>query len=275
MKVVRFVPLVGEISATNAREVPGLGVVISHWTEGERTAEEWFEALNDAWGPAGFVMRRGEDALGFLVYAPPEYLPHAGRYPVGPLSEDGVVLAYVGGDARTRRHLLVRMLRDLRLRGVARAEAVASDLGSPYHASTAALLESGWKASRHGWYRGRPYTLAHADLGSTVEVGELARGIFDRVRLPGLKKAPSPSPGAFSTALPKAAPEKARDQGGKTAVLMADAPRGVVARTSRIVRGGPAAGSRPASVGYSKDERSTSKPTVFVSSALSLSTTAR
>lgn len=273
MKVVRFVPLVGEISAANAREVPGLEAVISHWTEGERTAEEWFEALNDAWGPAGFVMRRGEEALGFLVYAPPEYVPHAGRYPVGPLSEDGVVLAYVGGDARTRRYLLVRMLRDLRLRGVARAEAVASDLGAPYHASTADLLESGWKASRHGWYRGRPYTLAHADLGSVVEVGELARGIFDRVRLPGLKKAPSP--GAFSTALPKAAPEEVRDQGGKTAVLMADAPRGVVARTSRTMRGGSAAGSRLASVGSSKEERSTAKPTVFVSSALSLSTTAR
>ncbi len=266
MRAVRFVPVVGGISAGNAHEVPGLEAVISHWTEGERSAEEWFEELNETWGAAGFVMRRGEDILGFLVYAPPEYLPHAGRYPVGPLSEDAVVLAYVGGDARTRKHLLIRMLKDLRIRGVARVEAVASDLGSPRHASTAALLESGWKAARHGWYRGRPYTLARADLGNAVEVGELARGIIGRVRLPGFTHAPSP--GAFSTGV--------RDQGGgRMAVLMADAPRGVVARTSRMVRGGSTEGSGAPPADSSKDERSTSKPTVFVSSALSFSTAAR
>lgn len=267
MRAVRFVPMVGGISAGNAHEVPGLEAVISHWTEGERSAEEWFEELNETWGAAGFVMRRGADTLGFLVYAPPEYLPHAGRYPVGPLSGDAVVLAYVGGDARTRKHLLIRMLKDLRIRGVARVEAVASDLGSPRHASTAALLESGWKAARHGWYRGRPYTLARADLGSAVEVGELARGIIDRVRLPGLK-ARAPSPGAFSTGV--------RDQGaGRMAVLMEDAPRGVVARTSRMVRGGSTEASGPLPAEFSKDDRSTSKPTVFVSSALSFSTAAR
>jgi hypothetical protein len=97
------------------------------------------------------------------------------------------------------------MLKDLRLRGVGRVEAVASDLGGPLHASTTALLESGWSASRHGWYRGRPYTLVSTDLGSTIEVGELARGIIGRVRLPGLKS-PAPSPGAFSKAVPETRP---------------------------------------------------------------------
>lgn len=206
MKPVPFVPTVGELSAVNAGEVAGLEAVISHWTENERSAEEWFEETNEFWGTAGFVMRRGEDVLGFVVYGPPEYLPHAGRYPVGPLSEDAVVLAYVGGDARTRRHLLVRVLKDLRLRGVGRVEAVASDLGGPRHASTAALLESGWRVSRHGWYRGRPYTLVRTDLGTTVEVRELARGIIGRVRLPGLKS-PAPSPGAMPEAFSKTTPD--------------------------------------------------------------------
>ena len=268
MKAVRFVPLVGEISASNAHEVPGLDAVVSHWTEGERGAAEWFEELNENWGTAGFVMRRGGDTLGFLVYGPPEYLPHAGRYPVGPLGEDAVVMAYVGGDPRTRKHLLVRMLKDLRVRGVARVEAVASDLGSRRHASTAELLESGWKAGRHGWYRGRPYTLVRADLGSAVEVGELARGLIGRVRRVGLK-APAPSPGAFSK-------EARRGQeAGRTAVFTADAPRGVVARTSTMVRGGSRRPTGAPPAGSSKGERSTSKPTVFVSSALSFVTAAR
>ena len=267
MKAVRFVPVVGGISAGDAPEVPGLEAMISHWTEGERRAAEWFEESNEAWGNTGFVMRRGEDTLGFLVYAPVEYLPHAGRYPVGPLGEDAVVMAYVGGDARTRKHLLVRMLKDLRSRSVARVEAVASDLGSPRHASTAALIDSGWKPGRHGWYRGRPYTLVRADLGSVVEVGELARGIIGRVRLPGLK-APAPSPGAFSKA------RRVQEGGGRMAVLMADAPRGVVARTSKMMRGGSTAGSG-ALPESSKAERSTSKPTVFVSSTFSFSTLAR
>lgn len=267
MKPVRFAPVVAEISAGDTDDIPGLKAVISHWTEGERSANAWFEKLSEVWGTAGFVMRRGDSVLGFLVYGPPEYLPHAGRYPVGPLSEDAALLAYVEGDARTRKRLLIRMLKDLRGRGVVRVEAVASDVGSPNHASTAALLESGWKAARRGWYRGRPYTLARADLGSLVEVGEVARGILGRVRLPGLKT-PAPAPGAFSAG-------GTRDQGGRITVLTADAPRGVVARNSKMVRGGSTEESGAFPTGASKDERSTSTSTVFVSSAFSFATSAR
>ncbi len=267
MKPVRFAPVVAEISAGDTDDIPGLKAVISHWTEGERSANAWFEKLSEVWGTAGFVMRRGDSVLGFLVYGPPEYLPHAGRYPVGPLSEDAALLAYVEGDARTRKRLLIRMLKDLRGRGVVRVEAVASDVGSPNHASTAALLESGWKAARRGWYRGRPYTLARADLGSLVEVGEVARGILGRVRLPGLKT-PAPAPGAFSAG-------GTRDQGGRITVLTADAPRRVVARNSKMVRGGSTEESGAFPTGASKNERSTSTSTVFVSSAFSFATSAR
>ncbi len=196
MKPASFVPVIGTISPDEAGEVPGLEETISYWTEGTRSAEEWFRELHASWGPTGFVARRGEEALGFVVYAPEEHLPHAGAYPVGPLDEDAVLLAYVAGEARTRRRLLVRMLRDLKHRGVGKVESVASDSGERHHVPTRVLLESGWRPVRRGWYGGSSYTLARTDLGSAVEVGELARGLIGRVKLPGLKS-PNPAPGAF------------------------------------------------------------------------------
>lgn len=205
MKPTSFVPTVGEISPDRVGEIPGLEPVISHWTEGACSAEEWFREVNAGWGTAGFAVRRGDDTSGFVVYGPTGRLPRAGAYPVGPLGEDAVLLAYVAGDARTRRRLLVRMLRDLKQRGVARVEAVASDREAPHHAPTRFLLESGWKPVRRGWYRGSPYTLARTDLGSAVEVGDLARGLVGRVKLPHLK-APKPAPGILVSTLPKASP---------------------------------------------------------------------
>jgi hypothetical protein len=200
MKPTSFVPTIGGISPEEVGEIPGLEAAISHWTEGSRSAEEWFRELNSRWGTAGFVVRRGDDSLGFVVYGPKEHLLRAGAYPVGPLSEDAVLLAYVAGDARTRRRLLVRMLRELRHRGVGRVEAISSDRGARHHVPTSFLLESGWKPVRRGWHEGSPYTLVRTDLGNAVEVGELARGLVGRVKkLPGLKS-PTPAPGAFTRA---------------------------------------------------------------------------
>jgi len=187
--------MIGEISAEDAHEVSGLEAVISHWTDDGYSAEEWFREVNDLWGTAGFVVRRGGEVQGFVVYGPPERLPRAARYPLGPIDEEAVLLAYAGGDVRTRRRLLVRMLRDLRQRGVGRVEAIASDRGVSNHVPTSFLLESGWRPVRRAPYRMSYYTLAHIDLKSAVEVGELARALVGRVKLPGLK---SPVPNTFA-----------------------------------------------------------------------------
>ena len=194
MKPASFVPVISAISPGEAARVPGLEETISYWTEGTRSAGEWFREIGERWGTAGFVVRRGEDTLGFVVYGPGEHLPRAGRYPLGPLDEEAVLLAYVGGDPRTRRRLLVRMLRDLRQRGASRAEAIASDSGLPHHVPTPVLLESGWRPVRRAPYRRSYYTLVRTDLGSAVEVGEMARALIGRVKLPALKK-PVPAPG--------------------------------------------------------------------------------
>ena len=199
MKPTSFVPTVAAISPQEAAEIPGLEAVISHWTEGACSAEDWFREVNAGWGTAGFVVRRGDEASGLVVYGPNDRLPRAGAYSLGPLSESAPLLAYVAGDPRTRRRLVVRMLRDLKHRGVVRIEAVASDRGLPHHVPTRFLLENGWKPVRRGWHRGSPYTLARTDLGSAVEVGELAWDLVGRVKLPHLK-APYPAPGALARA---------------------------------------------------------------------------
>ena len=192
MRPIPFMPTVSEIGAEEVGEIQGLEAIISYWTEGANSAEDWIREVVHSWGTAGFVKRRGDEVLGFAVYGPQRYLPRAGRYPVGPLSEDAALLAYLEGDVRTCRHLLVRVMRDLKLRGFGGVEAVASDLGLPRHVSTRFLSESGWKPVRRGWRTGLPYTLMRADFGNTVEVGELARGLMGRVKLPVLKAPPVP-----------------------------------------------------------------------------------
>ena len=205
MRPVPFIPTVEEISASDVPGIRGLEATISYWTEGARPAEEWFAEVSASWGPAGLVMRRGEEVLGFAVYGPPEYLPRAGRYPVGPLGEDTALLAHLRGDTRTRRHLLVRVMRDLRLRGFGGVEAITSDLGLPRHVPTWVLSESGWKPVRSGWHAGLPYTLMRAHFGSIVEVGERARELVGRVKLPVLKvpapEAPAPTQAYVRVAL--------------------------------------------------------------------------
>jgi hypothetical protein len=194
---VPFIPTIEEISAGDVAGIRGLEATISYWTEGAYRAEEWFAEVSASWGPAGLLMRRGEEVLGFAVYGPHVYLPRAGRYPVGPLGEDTALLAHLRGDTRTRRHLLVRVMRDLRLRGFSGVEAIASDLGLPRHVPTWLLSESGWKPVRSGWHAGLPYTLMRAHFGSIAEVGERARELVGKVKLPVLKvpapDAPAPA----------------------------------------------------------------------------------
>ncbi|HEY6582396.1 MAG TPA: hypothetical protein VIZ60_14865 [Rubrobacter sp.] len=194
MKSPYFVPTIGEISAQEAAEVPDLEAVVSYWTENRHSAEGWFRELNDRWGTAGFAVRRGGEVQGFVIYAPPEHLASAARYPLA-VDEEAVLLAYAGGDTRTRRRLLVRMLRDLRQRGVGRVQAIASDRGVSNHVPTSFLLESGWQPLHRAPYRSSYYTLAHIDLKSAVEVGELARSLVGRVKLPGIQ---SPVPGTLA-----------------------------------------------------------------------------
>lgn len=218
LKAPSFVPTVAEISPSDTGRIAGLEATILHWTgdSSEGSAPERIREIRDDFGSAGLLVERGDDVLGFLVYGPKAHFPRADEYPVGPLDDDAVLLAYVEGDFRTSRRLLVRMLRDLRQRGVSKVEAVSSDIGASRHVPTKLLMESGWRPVRGGMLRGSSYTLARTDLGSAVEVGELAKGLIGRVKLPKLGTKRAPSPGIIAADFKN--PNKAlREPGGSEA----------------------------------------------------------
>ena len=234
MRPLPFMPSISEISAGDACDIPGLEAVVSYWTEGAFSAEEWYEEVSGSWGKAGLVMKRGDEVMGFAVYGPQAYLPRADRYPVGPLGADAALLAYLEGDPRARKHLLVRVARDLKLRGFGGVEAIGSDLGRSRYIPTRFLLENGWGPVRRGFRLGLPYTLARADFGNTLEIGERARGLMGRVKLPVLGGAPSPvtlsphKPGARMSLAPESYPTLGQDgfQGETIAVLTTGASPG-------------------------------------------------
>ncbi|MGB3635914.1 MAG: hypothetical protein WA982_17890 [Rubrobacteraceae bacterium] len=228
MKHMSFVTTVGEILPNEANEVSELAETISYWNEGTCPPDEWLRRIKDSWGPAGFAMRRGEEVLGFMIFGPVEFLPRVSRLS-GKLSNGNpILLASVTGDRRVKKHLLVRMLKDLRHRGVAGVEAVASDFGASRHVSTRFLLENGWRPVRRVGPLGLSYTVMRTDLGHTVEVGELARDIIGRVKLPKLKNA-SPAPGGACVQVELVAQVEPSPENGRTAVLTAEIPSGVVA----------------------------------------------
>ena len=222
-----FTPIVSEITAEDASGVPGLEGVVAYWTGGEYPAREWLREVGTTWGAASLALRQDKKLLGYVLYAPAKYLSRSSRYPLGPLHEDTVLLAHISGDTRTRRHLLVRMLRDLRGRNLMEVEAIASDPGLSRHPSTRFMLENGWQPVRRGYYRALPYTLVHRDLGSAVEVREVARELMGKVRLPVLRRKPVP---AFS----KSRRTAAQVSSGRTAVFTVDRLPEAAARTSTI-----------------------------------------
>lgn len=226
-----FTPTVSQITAEDADRVPGFRGVLSYWTGEGRASDRWFEEVEAAWGAPGLVLRRGGEPLGYVLYAPVRYLPRSARYPLGPLGSDTVLLAYVGGGTRTRRHLVVRMLRDLRARNLTEVGAIASDAGLPRHPSTRFMLESGWQPVRRCYYRALPYTLFHRDMGSTVEVREVAREIMGRVRLPVLRR---PVPAFNRSRRTTSTARGGQPSSGRTAVFTADRSPEAAARTSTI-----------------------------------------
>lgn len=190
-----FVPTIEKISAEDIGEIPALEGLIRYWADDPNSPEDWLREAGERWG-CGLAMRRNGELLGFAICVPSEYLPRASCCSVGHMDPEAAMLAYLDGDPRTRRHILVRVLKEMRQRDIPFVEAVSSDVGHPYHTSTVFLQGNGWQPVRRGWLRGNPYTLMRADLGSSVEVGELARGLIGKVRLPKLKPN-APLPGAF------------------------------------------------------------------------------
>ncbi|WP_369056273.1 GNAT family N-acetyltransferase [Kineococcus terrestris] len=90
--------------------------------------EAWVSTVLLQWGPCGRLVYVDEQAVGFVVYAPPEYVPRqADAFPTSPASADAVLLTTGWIEPAFRGQGLARMLvqgaaKDLTRRGVKAVE---------------------------------------------------------------------------------------------------------------------------------------------------------
>lgn len=92
--------------------------------QGEKDA--WLSHVLREWGSCGRVALVDDEPVGYLIYAPPTYLPGAAGFPTAPISADAVLLSTVYVDPTHAggglgRMLVQGMARDLIERGGIRA----------------------------------------------------------------------------------------------------------------------------------------------------------
>lgn len=99
--------------------------------DAEQRKRDWLSGVLLEWGSCGRVAYHDEEPVGFVLYAPPTFLPGTQSYPTAPISEDAVQLAtaavFAGHEGHGLGRALVQvMARDLVRRGGVRAvEAIA------------------------------------------------------------------------------------------------------------------------------------------------------
>jgi GNAT superfamily N-acetyltransferase len=108
---------------------------------GEACAEKesWVSRVLLEWGSCGRVAYVDDDPAGYILYAPPMFLPGADAFPTAPVSEDAVLLAtamvypeYAGGGLG--RTLMQTVVKDLVKRGGIRALEAFGDTRAPSRA---------------------------------------------------------------------------------------------------------------------------------------------
>jgi len=95
--------------------------------------ETWVSTVLREWGSCGRLAMFDEQPVGYVIYAPPAYVPGADNFPTAPVSPDAVVMTTVYVDPAWRRggvgRLLIQgMARDLIKRGGIRAVECFADV---------------------------------------------------------------------------------------------------------------------------------------------------
>jgi GNAT superfamily N-acetyltransferase len=102
--------------------------------DGLAAKEAWLSSTLLEWGSCGQVARVDGRVVGYVLYAPPAYLPGLAAYATAPVAGDAVALATLRIEPEhtgrgLARMLLQSMTADLARRGVRAVEAVASATG--------------------------------------------------------------------------------------------------------------------------------------------------
>jgi GNAT superfamily N-acetyltransferase len=165
--------------------------------------EAWVSATLLEWGSCGRVAYVDEDPAGFVMYAPPSFVPRSMSFPTSPVSADAVLLMtarvlpeYTGGGLA--RMLIQAAAKDLTRRGVKAVEAFGlGSAGTPAPAGSGEtggaclvpadlLLAVGFKTVRHH----RRYPRLRLELKTALswreDVEQALERILGSVRAPAL-----------------------------------------------------------------------------------------
>lgn len=163
--------------------------------------EAWVSATLLEWGSCGRIAYVDDDPAGFVLYAPPAFVPRSLSFPTSPVSADAVLLMtarvlsqYTGGGLA--RMLIQAAAKDLTRRGVKAIEAfglAAGASGTPAGEPNSAclvpadlLLAVGFKTVRHH----RRYPRLRLELKTALswreDVEQALERILGSVRAPAL-----------------------------------------------------------------------------------------
>jgi len=115
------------VAARSAREAGGVDL----------EKESWLSAVLLEWGSCGRIAYVDDEPVGFVTYAPPQFVPRATAFPTSPVSPDAVVLMTGAVQPVHRGGGIARMLvqgaaKDLTRRGVRAIEAFGTTDGTEH-----------------------------------------------------------------------------------------------------------------------------------------------
>ncbi|MFW6034600.1 MAG: GNAT family N-acetyltransferase [bacterium] len=140
--------------------------------------EAWVSATLLQWGSCGTLLYHDQDPVGYVLYAPPAFVPRSSGFPTSPIGADAVQLVTARVHPQVRgqgfgRTLVQAAARDLRRRGYRAVEAFGDARAEHPSCLVAAefLLRVGFKTIRphHYWPRLRLDLRAAGVLSDEVE----------------------------------------------------------------------------------------------------------
>jgi GNAT superfamily N-acetyltransferase len=164
----------------------------------ERLAE-WHHDVTSAWGECGRVAIEDEEILGFIKYAPIQYVPQANNMPAPPGEDLGVLLTCIHIRDDARRHGLGRLLLFAALKDAAhRGEKYVWAYGYSQREDMNEVPMMGVEfLLRHGFVVETPhplYPLLKMDVGALVSWTENLEAMLQTLRIPLVRPRPAPSP---------------------------------------------------------------------------------
>lgn len=159
----------------------------------------WHQEVTTEWGECGRVAIEDDEILGFIKYAPIEYVPQANNLPAAPTGDVGVLLTCIHIRDDARRHGLGRLLLFAALKDAAhRGERYVWAYGYSQREDMSEVPMMGVEfLLRHGFIVETPhplYPLLKMDVRALVSWTENLEAMLQALRIPLGRPRTVPSP---------------------------------------------------------------------------------